>query len=776
MTDGINSVFDTAWSFDGHNLFALKANKEKPCVLMDGNQKITITYAKSIKTDDFSSREVHMVVNTLVRKLMRNMDLIQFGRKFFHNEPYNVRGFNLLLYKGFSASVNPTLNGYQLVVDLSHRVMRAESVRDVMNNIRQRIYDEMTHLDDSQQWEEYVARCNEALAGTVVMAKYNRRIWRINRVDFDKSLSSTFTKKDGTTISFGEYYREMYEMEVDSAAASIPGLLVYEPKNARSSRTTTYLIPDFCYITGISDDMRANNKLMQSISQHTRLPPHKRVSDVGKLVSDILGTEKVKSIMDKMPLRLSSHATKARARLIGPFKLELGAKDRDGRRVKVMMDAEKKRRGFEKDVRSSGFFLSKDQKPTLVRWALIGEERDERLLNQIEDTLAQLGRQQGANVHPPKYFVHRSGRGQDKIEGWRHSLEEATNPEKRMQFMVCLIPRGDAEIYSFVKHTCSIANGVVSQCFSTATLANQKMRRPVIGNGFKQIMHKLGWRSWKIKYHKTMDHKFLSKEPTMLVGVDLCHDRKIANSFNSTRGPKQSCVGFCATVDSDYSYYNSWVAFQRGDAECITTAFDLMKNAVEAFYKTNRTYPKNVIVYRDGVGDSQLNTFVKQEIEDYKKAFQSVGQHEIKITVIVVQKNVNVRFFHECEKQRDRHAKCKAEGFKCDNARFHSPCPGTVIDRDVCNPLYYDFYLVPTKAPKGACASPTRFVVVRDERKLSADDLQTFTYQLTCSYFNWPGPIRVPSPCMYAHKLSYLFGVYLNGHPNKKLSNQLHYL
>jgi aubergine-like protein len=226
----------------------------------------------------------------------------------------------------------------------------------------------------------------------------------------------------------------------------------------------------------------------------------------------------------------------------------------------------------------------------------------------------------------------------------------------------------------------------------------------------------------------------------------------------------------------NFSHYNSWVSFQRGDAECITTAFDLMKKALEAFKKNNNVYPANVIVYRDGVGDSQLNTFVKQEIEDYKKAFKALGKPDIKVTVIVVQKNVNVRFFHECEKYKSRDAKCRAEGRKCDGNQFHSPCPGTVVDRDVCNPLYYDFYLIPTKAPKGACASPTRFVVVRDDIKFSADDLQSLTNQLTCSYFNWPGPIRVPSPCMYAHKLSYLFGVYLNGKPNDKLTKQLHYL
>ena len=60
-------------------------------------------------------------------------------------------------------------------------------------------------------------------------------------------------------------------------------------------------------------------------------------------------------------------------------------------------------------------------------------------------------------------------------------------------------------------------------------------------------------------------------------------------------------------------------------------------------------------------------------------------------------------------------------------------------------------------------------------------------------YFNWPGTVRVPAPCQYAHKVSqppvrsqliitllfqlaYQVGEHIHKEPSKKLSGRLFYL
>lgn len=45
--------------------------------------------------------------------------------------------------------------------------------------------------------------------GTVVMTMYNNETYRINDIDLKESPRSMFTKRDGTKISYLQYYKEV---------------------------------------------------------------------------------------------------------------------------------------------------------------------------------------------------------------------------------------------------------------------------------------------------------------------------------------------------------------------------------------------------------------------------------------------------------------------------------------------------------------------------------------------------------------------------------------
>merc|ERR1712146_864668 len=87
---------------------------------------------------------------------------------------------------------------------------------------------------------------------------------------------------------------------------------------------------------------------------------------------------------------------------------------------------------------------------------------------------------------------------------------------------------------------------------------------------------------------------------------------------------------------------------------------------------------------------------------------------------------------------------------------FESPAAGTIVDDRITSNLLSDFFLIPSVAPPKATARPTRFIVLRDDLKLSADQVQGLTNQMCYMYYNWPGPIRVPACVMYAQKCAYL--------------------
>jgi aubergine-like protein len=59
---------------------------------------------------------------------------------------------------------------------------------------------------------------NRELAGTTIMTRYNKTLYRVDEIDFTKSPKSTFKqRKQGggeKEISFAQYYQERYNARV----------------------------------------------------------------------------------------------------------------------------------------------------------------------------------------------------------------------------------------------------------------------------------------------------------------------------------------------------------------------------------------------------------------------------------------------------------------------------------------------------------------------------------------------------------------------------------
>jgi aubergine-like protein len=89
-----------------------------------------------------------------------------------------------------------------------------------------------------------------------------------------------------------------------------------------------------------------------------------------------------------------------------------------------------------------------------------------------------------------------------------------------------------------------------------------------------------------------------------------------------------------------------------------------------------------------------------------------------------------------------------------------NPPQGALIDQQVVenqdNLKDYDFYLVPQNSTQG-CILPTHYYVAHNDSPLEKSVIEKLTFDLCHYYFNWAGAIKVPAPCMYAHKIAELF-------------------
>jgi len=139
-------------------------------------------------------------------------------------------------------------------------------------------------------------------------------------------------------------------------------------------------------------------------------------------------------------------------------------------------------------------------------------------------------------------------------------------------------------------------------------------------------------------------------------------------------------------------------------------------------------------------------------------AMKVKSDYNPKITFIIVSKRINTRFF---------------TGTK--PGQYGNPNSGTVVDDVVTLPERYDFFLISQSVRQGT-VNPTSYNVIMDESGFSPDQLQRLSYKLTHLYYNWPGTVRVPAPCQYAHKLAFLTGTSLHEEPSEHLSDLLYFL
>ena len=86
---------------------------------------------------------------------------------------------------------------------------------------------------------------------------------------------------------------------------------------------------------------------------------------------------------------------------------------------------------------------------------------------------------------------------------------------------------------------------------------------------------------------------------------------------------------------------------QEEGQEISNTLQELTSEALNVFKEKNGCYPHNIVIYRDGVGESQQKAVLLFELPQIKKAILETTGKDVRLMLILVNKRVNQRFF-EC--------------------------------------------------------------------------------------------------------------------------------
>ncbi|KAJ0467239.1 hypothetical protein HanIR_Chr14g0683151 [Helianthus annuus] len=280
------------------------------------------------------------------------------------------------------------------------------------------------------------------------------------------------------------------------------------------------------------------------------------------------------------------------------------------------------------------------------------------------------------------------------------------------------------------KKKCLADFGIVTQC-----IAPMRVNDQYLTNVLLKINAKLGGLNSMLAVEHTPSIPLVSKAPTIILGMDVSHG-----------SPGQSDIPSIAAVVSSrhwplISRYRASVRTQSPKVEMIDSLFKkvsdsqddgIMRELLLDFYvSSGKRKPDQIIIFRDGVSESQFNQVLNIELDQIIEACKFLDENWCpKFLVIIAQKNHHTKFFQPGSP---------------DNVP-----PGTVIDNKVCHPRNNDFYMCAHAGMIGT-TRPTHYHILYDEIGFSADDLQELVHNLSYVYQRSTTAISVVAPICYAH-------------------------
>lgn len=124
--------------------------------------------------------------------LLKKINFKQIGRNFFNpSQSKTISNHNVEVWPGFSASLQILERGVLLNIDIVHKVLRMDSVLDYISDLKNK-----GGRSDPRE------AIKKALIGSTILTTYNKRTYKVDDVDFDKSPLDQFTSDDGSPISY----------------------------------------------------------------------------------------------------------------------------------------------------------------------------------------------------------------------------------------------------------------------------------------------------------------------------------------------------------------------------------------------------------------------------------------------------------------------------------------------------------------------------------------------------------------------------------------------
>ncbi|KAJ0238727.1 Protein argonaute 9 [Hirschfeldia incana] len=663
-----------------------------------------------------SLQDAIRVLDVILRQSAARQGCLLVRQSFFHNDAQNFVpiGGGVIGVRGFHSSFRTTQGGLSLNIDTSTTmVVQPGPVVEFL------LANQNVKEPYSIDWK----KAGRALKNLRVKVAPSNREYKISGLSDDRCKDQLFTRNSKNEIgevvetqtTVYEYFTEFRNVPL-KYSGDFPCINVGKPKRP------TYIPIEHCELVSLQRYTKSLSNLQRaSLVEKSRQKPPERMNSLTTGLKN--SNYNADLVLQESGVSIGTNFTQVEGRILPAPKLKVGNGE-----------------DFQPRNGRWNFNNKKLVEPTIVtRWAVVNfSARCDT--NRLISDLIRCGNMKGINVEPPFDVVFqenaqfRNAPPHIRVEKMFEQIQSKLPGKPK--FLLCILAeRKNSNVYGPWKKKNLSELGIVTQCIAPTPRINDQY----LTNVLLKINAKLGGLNSLLAMERSQAMPAVTQVPTIIVGMDVSHG-----------SPGQSDIPSVAAVVSSrqwplISKYRACVRTQSRKVEMIDNLFKLVPNQEEKlvdegifrellvdFYSSSqKRKPDHIIIFRDGVSESQFNQVLNIELDQMMQACKFLDEKwNPKFTVIIAQKNHHTKFFQE-------------------RGPDNVP-PGTIIDSKICHPRNNDFYLCAHAGMIGT-TRPTHYHVLYDEIKFTTDDLQELVHSLSYVYQRSTTAISVVAPICYAH-------------------------
>jgi len=332
----------------------------------DAEYIIALKYTNTVENESFEALALYKrYFNTLISQI----NFIDMKGSYFDaKNPCVMNEFKLDIWFGFTPTVSQLKKGILLNLNVTHKVIRYETALDLileMKNILGNKKDFAHEIQILIQNLSVITRYNGETNFTIdsicldksprdvfevrvkkgsgpLLKKEARKMLQANNPndpnsdkDENKEKSAYVSKPEPEfetrTYSYVEYYAEKYGKKIK------PDQPLLKVINKRRNNQEIYLVPELCFLTGLTENMRSNFNTMKDMNAKTKGNPGEKLKETQDLIQRILSTPGGKKAIEDWEITLEPDVMRLKGVKINTGNV-LMAQQKDGSNSRLKID------------------------------------------------------------------------------------------------------------------------------------------------------------------------------------------------------------------------------------------------------------------------------------------------------------------------------------------------------------------------------------------------------------------------------------------------------